>query len=63
MSSSIGSTPPELFFVLLHDGGLAPDGPDLLALLADALRQQYPNAALVVFARVAARRDRLLRGG
>lgn len=47
MSSSSGSAPPELLFVLLHDGGLAPDGPDLMAPLADALRQQYPNAALM----------------
>lgn len=45
MSSSIAVTAPELLFVLLHDGGLAPDGPDLMAPLAAALHQQYPNAA------------------
>jgi phospholipase/carboxylesterase len=45
MSSSTGTTPPDLLFVLVHDGGLAPDGPDLLAPLSDALRHHYPNAA------------------
>lgn len=35
---------PELLFVLLPDGGLAPDGPDLLAPLAAALQAQYPQA-------------------
>lgn len=35
---------PELLFVLLPDGGHAPDGPDLLAPLADALLAQYPQA-------------------
>lgn len=35
---------PELLFVLLPDGGLAPDGPDTLAPLAAALQGQYPRA-------------------
>lgn len=45
-----GQGKPELLFVLLHDGGLAPDGPDLLAPLAPlaaALQAQYPQAALL----------------
>lgn len=37
----------ELLFVLLHDGGLAPDGPDTLAPLSTALRGQYPQAAFL----------------
>jgi phospholipase/carboxylesterase len=38
---------PELLFVLLHDSGLAPDGPDTLAPLGHALRGQYPAAQLL----------------
>jgi phospholipase/carboxylesterase len=38
---------PELLFVLLHDAGLVPDGPDHFAPLSAALRQQYPQAALL----------------
>lgn len=37
----------ELLFVLLTDGGIAPDGPDTLAPLGAALLSQYPNAALL----------------
>ncbi len=37
----------DLLFVLLPDGGIAPDGPDTLAPLAAALQAQYPHAALL----------------
>lgn len=37
----------DLLFVLLTDGGIAPDGPDTLAPLGAALLSQYPNAALL----------------
>ncbi len=39
------SAAPDLLFILLPDGGLAPDGPDTLAPLAAALHAQYPAAA------------------
>lgn len=45
MTSSAPAAAPELLFVLLPDGGLAPDGPDTLAPLATALAGQYPRAA------------------
>lgn len=44
----MSSTPPpashDLLFVLLPDSGIAPDGPDTLAPLAEALQAQYPKA-------------------
>lgn len=43
----MSQAPHDLLFVLLPDGGIAPDGPDTLAPLADALRAQYPQAALL----------------
>lgn len=45
MSLTQVATAPELLFLLLPDGGIAPDGPDTLAPLAAALLAQYPNAA------------------
>lgn len=45
--NSPASGKPELLFVLLHDGGLAPDGPDVLAPLAAALQGQYPQAQVL----------------
>lgn len=44
MSASHVTSPPELLFALLPDGGIAPDGPDTLAPLAAALVAQYPQA-------------------
>lgn len=37
----------DLLFVLLPDGGIVPDGADTLEPLAEALRGQYPQAALL----------------
>lgn len=45
--SSIPNPAPELLFVLLPDGGIAPDGPDTMAPLAAALQAQYPRAAVL----------------
>lgn len=41
------ATAPELLFALLPDSGIAPDGPDTLAPLANALTTQYPKARLL----------------
>jgi len=43
----MSQAPHDLLFVLLPDGGIAPDGPDTLEPLAAALRAQYPQAALL----------------
>ncbi|MFT7722172.1 MAG: esterase [Roseateles sp.] len=44
MTEALDPQPADLLFVLLPDGGLAPDGPDTLAPLAAALQAQYPQA-------------------
>jgi phospholipase/carboxylesterase len=47
MNPARPAQPAELLFVLLTDGGIAPDGPDTLAPLAAALQTQYPRAVLL----------------